>query len=79
MPIEYGLFFSRKTDGLLLRLPINPEELPVVRETENDDENVLGLGPIMIPRIPGLRTVFTGQSRPNDFNKWFFQRTIFLY
>lgn len=57
MPIEYGLFFSRKTDGLLLRLPINPEELPVVRETENDDENVLGLGPIMIPRIPGLRTI----------------------
>ena len=57
MPIEYGLFFSRKTDGLVIRLPINPEELPVVRETENDDENVLGLGPIMIPRIPGLRTI----------------------
>lgn len=57
MPIEYGLFFSRKTDGLVLRLPINPEELPVVRETENDDENVLGLGPIMIPRIPGLKTI----------------------
>lgn len=57
MPIEYELFFSRKTDGLVIRLPINPEELPVVRETENDDENVLGLGPIMIPRIPGLRTI----------------------
>lgn len=54
---NYGLFFSRKSDGLVLRLPINPSELPVARSTENSDENVLGLGPINIPRIPALKKV----------------------
>ena len=57
MGIDYALMFSRKSDGLVLRLPINPGELPVVRDTEDSDENVLSLGPIIIPRIPALRKV----------------------
>lgn len=70
MAIDYGLFFARKADGLVIRLPINPEELPVVRETENEDENVLMLGPINIPRIPGLKKVTVSSylpGRPNTF------------
>lgn len=57
MANNYGLFFSRKSDGLVIRLPVNPETLPAQRETANDDENVLGIGPVMIPRIPELKKI----------------------
>lgn len=72
---NFGLFFTR--DGTVIRLPVNPEKLPVERETENDDYNVLGIGPIMVPRTPSLRTVsissffpgrpFSGVLTPNGF------------
>lgn len=68
MPNDYSLIFSRKSDGLVLRLPVNPEELPVVRDTENEDKNVLGLGPIMIPRIPSLRKVTISSYFPGRIN-----------
>ena len=55
MPTYYGLFFSRESQ--VIRLPFNPEELPVSRQTENSDYNVLGLGPVMVPRLPSLRVV----------------------
>ena len=54
---NYSLLFVRKSDGLIIRLPVNPEKLPVARDTENDDYNVLGIGPITVPRIPGLKKV----------------------
>ena len=72
---NYGIFFTR--DSTVIRLPVNPEKLPVMRETENDEYNVLGLGPIMVPRLPKLRTVsissffpgrtFSGVLTPNGF------------
>lgn len=52
---NFGLFFTR--DGTVLRLPVNPEKLPVARDNANDDYNVLGIGPIMVPRIPKQRVV----------------------
>ena len=52
---DYGLFFTR--DSTVIRLPVNPEKLPETRGSENDDYNVLGIGPIMIPRTPSLRVV----------------------
>lgn len=52
---NFGLFFTR--DGTVIRLPVNPEKLPVERDNANTDYNVLGLGPIMVPRIPALRVV----------------------
>lgn len=55
MATYYGLFFSRESQ--VIRLPFNPEELPVSRQTENSDYNVLGLGPVMVPRLPSLRVV----------------------
>lgn len=57
MANNYGLFFYREDTDLLVRLPVNPEKLPVARGNENDDYNVLGLGPIMAPRLPSLRVV----------------------
>lgn len=67
MTNNYGLFFSR--GSTVLRLPINPEKLPVARETDNDEYNVLGIGPITVPRIPKEREVtissfFPGRSAP---------------
>lgn len=52
---NFGIFFTR--EGLIIRLPVNPEKLPVARDSENSEYNVLGLGPIMIPRLPSLREV----------------------
>lgn len=67
MAIDYGLFFTR--DGMVLRLPVNPEEFPIERDNENDDYNVLGLGPIMVPRTPSLKVItissfFPGRVAP---------------
>lgn len=61
----YGLFF--RLEGQVIRLPINPETLPETRAANNSDYNVLGLGQIVIPRTPNLRTVsisayFPGRS-----------------
>lgn len=72
---NFGLFFTR--DGTVLRLPVNPEKLPVVRDNDNGDYNVLGIGPIMVPRTPKQRVVtissffpgrvFSGILTPNEF------------
>jgi hypothetical protein len=55
MAINYGLFFSR--DGQVLRLPHNPEKLPVSKDNDNGEYNVLGIGPITIPRDPKQQEV----------------------
>lgn len=52
---NFGLFFTR--DGTVIRLPVNPEKLPVARDNDNGDYNVLGVGPIMVPRTPKQRVV----------------------
>ena len=76
MPNNFGLFFSR--DGEVVRLPVNPEKLPVEQESDNSEYNVLGIGPIMIPRIPKLRKVtisqfFPGREFPGVLNSGSFQ------
>lgn len=55
MANNFGLFFTR--DGTVIRLPVNPEQLPVEKDNANDDYNVLGIGPIMVPRTPKQRVV----------------------
>lgn len=58
-----------RLDGQLIRLPVNPAKLPVAHPTSNDKYNVLGLGEIMVPRLPDLRTLrissfFPGRPLP---------------
>lgn len=75
MQNDYGLFFTR--DGTVVRLPVNPEKLPVERGSANDEYDVLGIGPIMVPRAPALREVriagyfpgkaYAGVLTPNGF------------
>lgn len=72
---QFGLFFTR--DDTVIRLPVNPETLPVKRQSANEDYNVLGLGPIQVPRTPELQVVtissffpgrpFPGVLTPNGF------------
>lgn len=67
MANDYGFFFTR--DGTVLRLPINPDKFPIERDNSNSDYNVLGLGPITIPRTPKQRQVkissfFPGRTAP---------------
>ena len=73
---NFGLFFTR--DGTVIRLPVNPEKLPVARDNDNSEYNVLGIGPIMIPRIPKLREVtissfFPGREFPGVLTSGGFQ------
>lgn len=72
---NFGLFFTR--DGTIIRLPVNPEKLPVAKDNDNGEYNVLGIGPIMVPRIPDLQEisissffpgrVFSGVLTSGDF------------
>ena len=55
MANRFGLFFTR--EQTVIRLPVNPEKLPVVREADNSEYNVLGIGQIMAARTPKLRKV----------------------
>lgn len=55
MRIDYGIFFT--IEGTVFRLPHNPEKLPVTKDNENGEYNVLGIGPITIPRIPKQQEV----------------------
>ena len=76
MANNFGLFFTR--DGQVIRLPVNPEKLPVTKQADNDEYNVLGIGPIMVPRIPKLRTVtiskfFPGRPFPGVLTSGGFQ------
>lgn len=68
MANNFGLFFTR--DGTVIRLPVNPEELPVEKDNDNGDYNVLGIGPIMIPRIPKLRVVTISSFFPGRVAPW---------
>lgn len=89
MQNRFGLFFTR--DNVVLRLPVNPEKLPVEREGDNQEENVLGIGPITIPRIPKPRQVTissffpgrpelyalnAGRFEPPEFYLSFFQSAM---
>ena len=62
----YGLYFSGS--GGVVRLPINPEKLPITWDNDNKEENVLGIGPIMIPRTPKLREVSVSSFFPGNYD-----------
>lgn len=55
MENRYGLYLSR--EGTVVRLPVNPESYKISKANDNSEYNVLGVGPIMVPRTPKLQTV----------------------
>lgn len=55
MENKYGLYLAR--EGTVLRLPVNPESYKISKDNDNAEYNVLGVGPIMVPRTPKLQAV----------------------
>lgn len=55
MENKYGLYIAH--EGTVVRLPVNPESFSTTKDNDNGNYNVLGTGPIMIPRTPKLQTV----------------------
>lgn len=55
MADQYGLYLAR--EGTVIRFPVNPESYQISKDNDNAEYNVLGVGPIMVPRTPKLRKV----------------------
>lgn len=51
----YSIYFTH--NGQVVRLPHNPSELPDTQDASNGEYNVLGLGPVMVPRTPNQRKI----------------------
>lgn len=90
---DFGLFFKRQnvTNDMVYRLPVNPEKIPVSQDSANEEYNVLGIGPIMVPRIPNLKkisiesyfpgridrmTLTSGDFQPPEFYINFFRNAM---
>lgn len=61
---QYGLFLSKS--GTTLRFPVNPQEWTLGRVGENEEANVLNVGPIIMPRIPALSRISWECWFPSD-------------
>ena len=90
MENKYGLYLSR--EGTALRFPVNPESCKLSKDSDNAEYNVLGVGPIMVPRAPKLQkaawsgllpgraefgaVVTSGGFRPPEFYISFLQKAM---
>lgn len=90
MENKYGLYLSR--EGTALRFPVNPESYQISKDNDNTEYNVLGVGPIMVPRTPKLQkaawsgllpgradfgaVVTAGGFRPPEFYISFVQKAM---
>lgn len=85
---HYEIFFTY--EGQVLKLPQNPETLPVELEGENEAYNVLGIGPITVPREPKQKRIrieglFPGENDtpPETYIKFFqdamYEQRIIVY
>ena len=53
---KYGVYFSK--NGTTIRIPINPiSDFPFEYPSDNTKYNVLGLGEVIVPRIPKLKKI----------------------
>ncbi len=89
----YAIYFQKQDvkDTTPFQLPVNPEKIPVSQDSANEEYNVLGIGPIMVPRIPNLKkvsiesyfpgridrmTLTSGDFRPPEFYINFFRNAM---
>lgn len=68
MENKYGLYLSR--EGTTIRFPVNPESYTITKDSENGEYNVLGVGPIIIPRTPKLTKVSWSGLLPGRQDLW---------
>lgn len=76
MKIDYGIFFTKNDQ--VIRLPHNPEKLPVTLDNDNEDENVLGIGPITMPRIPKQKEITISDYFPGKPDRFTVTPNSFL-
>lgn len=62
--VLYSIYFTH--NGQVVRLPHNPSELPEEKEMDPGDYNVLGLGPVSVPRLPGQRKISISSYFPSN-------------
>lgn len=62
--VFYGLYFSY--DKTTVRIPVNPEQYTISNPTEHSRYNVLDLGEIVIPELPGLLSISWEGFLPGD-------------
>lgn len=60
----YSIYFTH--NGQVVRLPHNPSELPDTQDASNGEYNVLGLGPVMVPRTPNQRKISISNYFPGQ-------------
>lgn len=61
---HYSIFFTYEDQ--VLELPHNPETMPVELGGENQQYNVLGIGPITVPRTPKQKRIQIESYFPHD-------------
>ncbi len=64
MKNKYSIYI--KTGKKKLKIPVNPENIEVKYPTDNKEYNVLGVGPIVVPRRPALKEVSWESFFPGD-------------
>ena len=63
---NYSIFFT--FEDQVLQLPHNPETMPVELGGENQAYNVLGIGPITVPRTPKQKRIQIESYFPHDYD-----------
>ena len=63
---NYSIFFT--FEDQVLQLPQNPETMPVELGGENEQYNVLGIGPITVPRTPKQKRIQIESYFPHDYD-----------
>lgn len=73
MPNLFRLFFRK--DGDAIPLPVNPAKLPVEENGDNQTYNVLGIGPVTVPRIPKPREIKISSYFPGRIDQMVLDRS----
>ena len=62
---NFALFFQKPSAGAIdiIRLPVNPEKLPVSQDSANEEYNV----PVSYTHLPLCRFLHCGAEKQRDF------------
>ena len=51
------------------RIPVNPEKIEIKYPSNNQEYDVLGVGPVVVPKRPGLKEISWEGFFPGDDNR----------
>lgn len=64
----YTIFLEK--DGIILRMPTNPEEINIEEPQDFEDYDIIKLGPITVPGALGLRSYAFDVELPHKVNQY---------